>query len=248
MTKRRNPLVSVIIPVYNREAYLAQAIESVLAQNYQSLDIVVIDDGSTDASGKVAQTYASHIRYQFQANAGIGGALKKGVELAVGDFLSFLDSDDFWVEDKLSQQMDFLIKHPDTDAVFSQIEQFYSQDITPAVRDKYRFAQNIINAYCADTILIRRESFFRVGNFKADFKSGAFMEWFTRAKDIGLNFQIIPAILAKRRIHNTNFGIQNRATQYQDYTRILKAALDRHRSKQRVSRETDNENAENNNS
>ena len=109
-------LISVIIPTYNRETYLSQAIESVLAQTYQPLDIIIIDDGSSDSSDKIVQSYVPQVRYYYQPNAGIGSALKKGIELADGQYFAFLDSDDLWVSDKLSRQMTFLTENPGVDA------------------------------------------------------------------------------------------------------------------------------------
>ena len=91
----RNPLVSVIIPVYNYDRYLAEAVESVLSQTYQHLEVIIVDDGSTDQSGEVARSFAgSGVRYCPQVHAGIGPARNKGVELAQGEFLAFLDADD----------------------------------------------------------------------------------------------------------------------------------------------------------
>jgi glycosyltransferase involved in cell wall biosynthesis len=224
-----NPRVSVIIPVFNREVYLAAAIESVLAQTYRSVEIIVLDDGSTDNSRIIAESYIPEIRYQYQPNGGIGAALHQGVKLATCDFIAFLDSDDLWLCDKLEMQMNFLAEHPKIDAVFGQIEQFYSPDMSPDLRKKYGYHKKVISAICTDTMLIRRVSFFRVGTFKPALRSGAFIDWFTRAKDADLHFEILPKVMAKRRIHDTNYGIQNRALQHGEYTRILKDAIDRRR-------------------
>lgn len=101
-----SPLVSVIIPVYNYERFLAEAIESVLSQTYRELEVIVVDDGSTDRSGEVARSFAGKgVSYCHQVHAGIGPARNKGVELARGDFLAFLDADDRWPEEKLERQL-----------------------------------------------------------------------------------------------------------------------------------------------
>lgn len=103
-------LISVIIPVYNREKYVSEAIESVLKQTYQFLDIIVIDDGSTDKSAEIIKSFGSKIRYFYQENSGISSALNHGLKVAKGEFIAFLDSDDLWTENKLNLQIKVLKK------------------------------------------------------------------------------------------------------------------------------------------
>ena len=101
---QKQPLVSVIIPVYNREKFLAEAIDSVLAQTYRPIEIIVIDDGSTDKSGEIARSYAE-TKYIYQDNQGVSVARNIGVDAAQGEFLAFLDSDDMWLHNKLETQI-----------------------------------------------------------------------------------------------------------------------------------------------
>src|SRR5436853_749734 len=97
-------LVSVIIPVYNCEQYLAEAIQSVLAQTHPTIELIVVDDGSTDNSAAVAKSFAV-VRYVFQRQGGPGAARNRGISLARGSFLAFLDADDVWVAGKLTRQL-----------------------------------------------------------------------------------------------------------------------------------------------
>jgi glycosyltransferase involved in cell wall biosynthesis len=225
-----NPLISVIIPVYNGEIYLAKTIESVLAQTYTPFEVILIDDGSTDSSGAIARSFVPQIRYYAQANAGLGSALNKGIELAEGRYFAFLDHDDLWVEHKLTRQMHAFAHNPGLDAVFSHIEQFYSPDLDPEVRKKVRYAQQTMSGFCADTLLISRQAFARVGNFDPLFRAAAFLDWYARAKEQELRIELIPEVLAQRRIHNTNMGIKMKDSVNVEYTRLLKAALDRRRA------------------
>lgn len=94
-------LVSVIIPVYNGERYLRTAIESVLAQNVCPIEIIVVDDGSTDASQTVAREFMPMVQVITQSNRGASVARNRGVALAHGEILAFLDADDLWLADKL---------------------------------------------------------------------------------------------------------------------------------------------------
>ena len=92
-------LVSVIIPVYNGERYLAEALDSVLRQSHPADEIIVIDDGSTDGSAKIIESFRASVEYHWQPNGGPGAARNLGVTLAHGAFLAFLDADDLWTED-----------------------------------------------------------------------------------------------------------------------------------------------------
>ncbi len=93
------PLVSVGIPVYNCERFLAEAIESVLAQTYRHVEVIVVDDGSVDHSADIAGNFGPRVRYCYQKNSGIGAARNRGLALASGELLAFLDADDCWVKD-----------------------------------------------------------------------------------------------------------------------------------------------------
>ncbi len=100
-----NPLVSVILPVFNGERFLAEAIESVLQQGYRPIEIILVDDGSTDSTPRIAGSFADHVRYYYQPNAGPAAARNLGIRMASGEFIAFIDADDLWPEDKLAMQM-----------------------------------------------------------------------------------------------------------------------------------------------
>ncbi len=103
------PLVSVIIPTYNRKAYVQQAIDSVLAQTYPHYEIIVVDDGSTDGTGEaLAARYGDRITYHWQENQGESAARNWGINIAKGEYIAFLDSDDLWYPNKLEVQVEWL--------------------------------------------------------------------------------------------------------------------------------------------
>jgi glycosyltransferase involved in cell wall biosynthesis len=225
-----NSLISVIIPVYNCEKYLAQAIESVLAQTYQPLEIIVVDDGSNDNSAEVAKSYGSKVQYYFQANSGTAAARNYAIGLAKGDFFAFLDADDIWVENKLTLQMAAFINNPNLDIVYGQVEQFISPDLPDNLQEKLYITDKLMPGHIPSALLIKRESFFRVGLFDTNWKLAEFASWQVRMTEIGLQTMMLPELVAKRRIHETNKGIQKK--QYQtEYIQILKASLDRRRAK-----------------
>ena len=107
-----SPLVSIIIPTHNRADLLPRAIKSVLSQSYTNYEIIVVDDGSSDNTAEIVQKCAPGTRYIYQENAGASTARNKGIELAKGEWIAFLDSDDEWLPDKLKLQTDLLQRNP----------------------------------------------------------------------------------------------------------------------------------------
>jgi glycosyltransferase involved in cell wall biosynthesis len=106
------PKVSVIIPTYNRDKYVVEAIESVLCQEFKDYELIVVDDGSTDATKEKLQRYGDKIKYTYQDNSGVSAARNTGINQSQGEWLAFLDSDDEWKADYLSRQMERALKNP----------------------------------------------------------------------------------------------------------------------------------------
>jgi glycosyltransferase involved in cell wall biosynthesis len=113
------PLISVIIPTYNRERFVVKAIESVLRQSFTDFEVIVIDDGSTDGTRTALETYSSNIRYIYQENAGVSSARNAGIKKAQGGWVAFLDSDDEWTEYYLSCQKAQINEFPEAVAHFT---------------------------------------------------------------------------------------------------------------------------------
>jgi len=114
-----SPKVSVVVPAYNCAAFVGQAVESVLGQSVKDLELIVVDDGSTDATGVVLAGFGSRIRVIHQRNQGVSAARNAGMHAAVGDYLAFLDADDWWIPDKLALQLAAFERFPVSAAVFS---------------------------------------------------------------------------------------------------------------------------------
>src|SRR5262249_15742293 len=221
------PLVSVIIPVYNGERYLGEAIESVLAQTYRNVEVIVVDDGSTDKSADVAKGFAD-VRYCFQPNGGIGAARNQGTDLARGGFLSFLDADDRWVKDKLLWQTEALARDNESAMVFGHAQQFPSPELPETIKSSMIYAPGPMPGYLGGTILIRREAFDRVGRFSTSLQVGEFIDWYLRTIDLGMKNRMLAEVVLERRLHTSNHGI-NKRNEKSDYARVMKAFLDRRR-------------------
>jgi len=225
----KKELISVILPVYNAGLYVEDAINSVLEQTYKNLEIICIDDGSKDNSLAVLKKFGDKILLiDSKENCGQSDARNKGVRMASGEFIAFLDADDLWESNKLSLQMDRLEKDPGLDILFSYSKFFISPDISEAIKKARYLPKDPVPGYIPQTSLMRIDSFKRVGYFDTKWKAGEFIAWFAKAKSMGLSYDIIPDILHLRRIHETNTTITETSLK-SDYLKIVKEALDRRR-------------------
>ncbi|MGA1871245.1 MAG: glycosyltransferase family 2 protein [bacterium] len=121
MKSSKNPKVSVIIPTYNRSQFITHAIDSVLSQTYHDIEIIIVDDGSTDNTKKILINYNNRIKYIYQENQGVAAARNTGIKNAKGKYIAFLDSDDMWLPQKLEQQVKILNQYEDIALVYSNI-------------------------------------------------------------------------------------------------------------------------------
>jgi glycosyltransferase involved in cell wall biosynthesis len=225
---QNNPLVSVIIPVYNGDRYLKEAIESILAQDYQPIEIIIVDDGSTDNTANIAKNFGDKISYYYQENAGHGQAKNRGLELAKGEFLGFLDSDDLFAKNKLTLQIDYLLKNPDIGFTIGKIHYFLEQGIPQPHWLKQQLLTEDTPGYLVGTLLMRRSILKQVGDFDATYKYGNDSDWFFRAKDLGIAMTILPETILYKRIHNHNQCYQTKAMT-KDMLRLIKSSIQRQR-------------------
>jgi glycosyltransferase involved in cell wall biosynthesis len=221
-------LISVIIPVYNGEKYLAEAIESALAQTYAPLEVIVIDDGSTDASAQIAKQY-SPVRYAAQTNCGISASRNRGVQLAQGEFFAFLDADDIWLPNKLALQTRALAANANLGMVFGYAQEFISPELATEVANRIQCEPEPRPGVLPSATLVRREAYAQIGDFEARWKAGEFANWILRANEVEVMYRVIPELVVRRRLHTANNGIRNRE-EFNDYARMIKASLDRRRA------------------
>jgi glycosyltransferase involved in cell wall biosynthesis len=141
--KSKNPLVSVILPTYNRGWILTEAIDSVLAQDYKEYELIVVDDGSTDNTREILDAYGQDIFVLRQANKGVSAARNRGIAEAKGQLVAFLDSDDLWLPRKLSRQIDYFNLNPDT--VINQTEEIWMRNgVRVNPKDRHRKPSGMI--------------------------------------------------------------------------------------------------------
>jgi glycosyltransferase involved in cell wall biosynthesis len=224
----RTHAVSVVIPVYNGARYLGEAIRSVLAQTKPPGEILVVDDGSTDASVDIARGFGPGVVCITQSHAGLSAALNEGIERARGALLAFLDADDLWTTSKVARQLHALAVDDALEAVFGQVEQFVSPELDPASTPAIPPGRRWMPGWVLGSMLIRAAALRRVGAFDVRWRIGPFIDWYLRAQDAGLRATMLPEVLLRRRLHTDNLGTRERGLRG-DYARILKHALDRRR-------------------
>ncbi|MBU2691294.1 MAG: glycosyltransferase family 2 protein [Candidatus Eisenbacteria bacterium] len=221
-------LISVIIPCYNAGKYIAEAIRSVLAQNHSPLEIIVIDDGSTDNSSEVISNFGEPVHYTYQQNAGISAARNTGLEQARGSTIAFLDADDLWTDGKLDRQRRVLEEDPSLGLVSGYAVQFVSPELPDILQKQIKYDPKPMPAQVAGAILVRRKVIKRVGVFSTAFTAGETIDWIMRINEAGIKTKMINDVVLKRRIHTTNIGIIDPDAR-SDYLKVAKAALDRRR-------------------
>ena len=223
--------VSVIVPVYNGEKYLGEALDSVLNQSIKPCEVLVVDDGSTDATEAVVRQYGGRIRYIRRDNGGAAAARNSGIEQAAGDYIAFLDADDCWEKHKLACQLQEISKPQAANMIFGMSVQFYSPETGLDFRQKYRCPDQPAKGEHPGTLLMKRDDFLKVGYFSTAYKTGEFIEWHQRAQEAGMTSVCVPEVLMRRRIHPLNHGIVHQR-QNEDYARIVKDMLLRRRKKE----------------
>jgi glycosyltransferase involved in cell wall biosynthesis len=225
-----SPTISAIIPVHNGGRYLEEAIASVRAQNPGILEIIVVDDGSTDDSAAIARGHAPLVHYYWQPASGAAAARNRAVDLAAGEFLAFLDADDRWVEGKLRRQIAVFGEDLTVDMVFGQVRQLRAgEEWERGIAETTCDPSQLEPGQVMGTLLVRKETFLRVGHLREDYRVGEFIDWYMRARELGCHAKMLPDLLLWRRIHDSNLGIRERK-HIRDYARVLKAGLDRRRA------------------
>ncbi|CAN5199472.1 glycosyltransferase family A protein [soil metagenome] len=222
--------ISCIVPVFNGERYLADALESIFAQTLQPTEVIVVDDGSTDGTAKVIEQFGGRLTYHRQPNAGPSAARNAGLDSCSGDFVAFQDADDLWHSEKLARQIACFAARPELEMCISHLENFWEagrEDEERRLRaQNHPFASPHPGFNC-QVLLARRCVFDRVGNFDTSLRQGEDTDWYARAEEQGIVRQILPDVLVYRRLHSGNLTL---SCTKEDRLKIVMARLQRHRS------------------
>ncbi|MBK7724458.1 MAG: glycosyltransferase family 2 protein [Dehalococcoidia bacterium] len=193
--------VSVVIPAYNAARFLAEAIESVLAQTVAPAEVIVVDDGSTDQTGRIAMGF-SEVRLISLAHSGVSVARNHGVGAATGSFIAFLDADDTWRPDKLDRQLSLARSSPEVGVVMAR-QAYRFEGLVPAW---FRGPTDGSSepGYMPSNWLVRRRSWEVVGGFDERMSHSEDTDWLARAVDLGVAVAMVDEPLVTHRIHDSN--------------------------------------------
>jgi glycosyltransferase involved in cell wall biosynthesis len=204
------PDVTIIIPAFNAEKYIAESVESVLAQSHPVVECIVVDDGSTDRTAEIVESFGDRVRLVRQANAERSAARNAGLALASGEYVGFLDADDLLLPGKVAEQVAFLEAHPEYDVVYSLVK--YFRDGT---NDRYTVRRptpsgDILpqliytNFITMNSPLFRRGAVERVAGFDVTFSRYEDWDFLLRLALTGSRFGFVDSFHAACRMHGDN--------------------------------------------
>jgi len=189
-----------VIPAWNAASTIGEALESIARQRPSPDEIIVVDDGSTDGTADAALRAHAGVRVVTQTRSGPAAALNRGIRAGDSSLLAFLDADDCWPAGKLALQLDWLERSPDVDGILGRVETFMCPSVSAEQATRYRLPDGPQPAWLTGALLVKRESFDRVGLFAEDLFIGHSIDWFDRARAAGLQFTIPEETVLLRRI------------------------------------------------
>lgn len=193
--------ISVIIPTFNRAHYLPEAIQSVLGQTFQNFELIIIDDGSTDNTKEVVSlyntAYPSKIKYIYKENGGVASARNEGIKNAQGNYIAFLDSDDYWHVKKLERTVHYIMQYPKAGLLYTDYWVVDKNKNILWANERYHYSGNIFmklilgNFIATSTVVVKKEVFEKVGIFFEGYSLKAGLEdwdmWLRIAKDFRIS-------------------------------------------------------------
>jgi glycosyltransferase involved in cell wall biosynthesis len=216
--------VSVIIPCHNGAAYIGEAIASIQSQPVDRIEIIVVDDGSTDGSVAIAKGHGGNVRIIHQARAGASAARQAGIASASGDLVMFCDADDLWATDRLPAQAEFL-EATRSDACCGLIQSFLTPELRSDGPGNWTLPPDYFRTF--GSLLIRRDSAQRIGRLPED-GPDLHIPFFAALGDLGIHVARFDKVVTLRRVHQSNASRQG-SLHFAGYARAIKGALDRRR-------------------
>ena len=226
------PTVSVVVLAYNSGRWIEHALDSVVAQPYRPLDVIVIDDGSTDETAALARRFRdAHpelpARVVSQPNRGLGAARNRGLALVGGELVAFLDADDVWTAVSLTARVPLLKADSAIDIVVGSEQRFVT-----GPRGRHRQLGPARRSVAMGALLVRRDALERNGPFAERVGLAEGLDWLLRARELGLCEASVPDVVLRRRVHDANYTRGYRDASV-ELASALKASLDRRRASPR---------------
>lgn len=218
--------MTVIIPAFNAERTLEATIESVLSQDYQDFELLIVDDGSVDDTANIVRRFDRAVLLE-RSNGGPSLARNTALSKASGELVAFLDHDDLWLPGKLSRQVQYLETHPEIDGVYTHLRHFVAGGTSVPAWFRPWLLETDCPGYTLSTLMVRSEVFSRVGLFQPGHRAED-ADWFLRARDSGIKFGELRETLVMKRVHEANVS-RDQTPLLDDMLRALHDSLSRRR-------------------
>jgi glycosyltransferase involved in cell wall biosynthesis len=193
------PLISLILPVFNAERFIEETLNSIAAQEYPNLEIIVINDGSTDRSLEIIQSFPMKMRVISQENKGVYPSRNLALSIAKGEFIAFCDSDDILCKGHLKTLSEYLVANPEVEIVKSNLQRVIEKN-GQLINEGNPHSE----VFSLAASLFRNYVFRRIGTFANDLVLAADADWHLRSVEAGLNIKQINFLSFYYRFHNTN--------------------------------------------
>lgn len=221
------PLVTALLPVFNGARFIGEAIESVLGQTYARIEIIVIDDGSTDETATIAARYPAVTLLQTP-NRGVSSARNTGLEHAKGELIAYLDADDLWLPEKVGRQVEAALADPSLGYVLCWLRYIAVEGEPVPETFNHSKLGTVDPGYAPSCWLVRRTALDRVGGFSSGLRYAQDMDWLARASDLGLQYRMLEEELVVKRVHRTNLSNSARAV-WSEAAGVLRESVRRKR-------------------
>jgi len=217
--------IDALIAVRDGAPYLAEAIESALGQTLAPARVIVVDDGSTDASAAIAERFGPPVTVLRRSAAGAPAALNAGIAESSAPLVAFLDADDLWLPGKLALQADLLADRVEVEIVYGHVTEFRDGN-AEHLEVRHEPQPGLVKS----AALVRRSTLDRVGHFDASYAVVDFPEWRSRCQAAGVVEHVLAEVVTRRRVHGENVTLRRRDTTHAEYLRMARAAVGRRRA------------------
>ncbi|MEQ8859650.1 MAG: glycosyltransferase family A protein [Pseudomonadales bacterium] len=224
-----NPAVTCVIPVFNGERFIEDAINSVRCQTAPVSEIIVVDDGSTDRTAQVVSGLCD-VRYCRQRNSGAPAARNRGMAMARGEFVAFLDADDIWNETKTALQLEHFDADPSVGACTTYMQNFWMEEVEDELDSENVSRLTEAQPGVASSVMMRVDVCRQVGPLDISLRHRDIQDWLIRMRRLGFRLETRQEVLVRRRVHDANISRRRSDSGEQELLRLATAALARRRA------------------